>query len=124
MEYLTGGTDPGTGVDSGSGTSASASSSSPATAGPLSSGLSLFSKSQAASGKASSLFGNTSAAHGGNDSNVPSIGGSSSSRSGGYGNVTININVAKGSAIDEHTLAREVKRILQNEDQMRMAVSR
>lgn len=41
-----------------------------------------------------------------------------------YGGVVVNINVPKGTAIDEKKLAREVKNILINEDSIRMAVSR
>ena len=41
-----------------------------------------------------------------------------------YGGVVVNINVPKGTAIDEKKLAREVKNILVNEDAIRMAVSR
>jgi hypothetical protein len=41
-----------------------------------------------------------------------------------YGGVVVNINVPKGTAIDEKKLAREVKNILVNEDSIRMAVSR
>lgn len=50
------------------------------------------------------------------------LGGSSTHTN--YGGVVVNINVPKGTAIDEKKLAREVKNILVNEDAIRMAVSR
>jgi len=55
------------------------------------------------------------------------VGGEGVMGSGGgvnYGGVTVHINVPKGTALDEHKLAREVKRILQDEEQLRMAVIR
>jgi murein DD-endopeptidase MepM/ murein hydrolase activator NlpD len=62
-----------------------------------------------------SLFGN-----GGGDSSphyTPPASGSS------YGNVTVHINVS-GANMDEHKLAREVKRVLEDDARMKMAVSR
>jgi hypothetical protein len=57
-------------------------------------------------------------------------GDSSPSMNGGggggtyYGGVTVTINVPQGSAVNETKLAREVKRILEDEEQLRMAVIR
>lgn len=56
-------------------------------------------------------------AQGGGDSG----GGSSHTN---YGGVVVNINVPRGTAIDEKKLAREVRNILVNEDKIKMAVSR
>lgn len=78
------------------------------------------------------LFGNTSTPLFGNSS-TPLFGGAPSTGEGlggeglggvSYGGVTVNINVPKGTSLDEHKLAREVKRILQDEEQLRMAVIR
>jgi murein DD-endopeptidase MepM/ murein hydrolase activator NlpD len=41
-----------------------------------------------------------------------------------YGGVTVNINLPAGTKVNEKELAREVKRILDNENQIRMAVTR
>lgn len=41
-----------------------------------------------------------------------------------YGGVTVNINIPSGTPINEEKLAREVKRILEDEEQIRMAVIR
>jgi murein DD-endopeptidase MepM/ murein hydrolase activator NlpD len=61
----------------------------------------------------------------------PGTGDSSGSINGGgggggtyYGGVNVTINVPQGSAVNETKLAREVKRILEDEEQLRMAVIR
>jgi hypothetical protein len=41
-----------------------------------------------------------------------------------YGGVTVHINVPSGAAINETTLANEIKRVLRDEEQLKMAVSR
>lgn len=57
------------------------------------------------------------------------LGDSSPTMGGGgggtyYGGVTVHINVPQGTAINETKLAREVKRILEDQEQLRMAVVR
>ena len=49
------------------------------------------------------------------------MGGSSTTT---YGGVTVNINLPSGTQVNEEKLAREVKRILEDEEQIRMAVVR
>jgi hypothetical protein len=53
-------------------------------------------------------------------------GGSEAGSSGGisYGGVNINITVPKNTAINEQTLAREIKRVLNDQDMLQKAVSR
>lgn len=41
-----------------------------------------------------------------------------------YGGVTVHINVPKGTSMNEEKLAREIKRVLASEEQLRMAVNR
>jgi murein DD-endopeptidase MepM/ murein hydrolase activator NlpD len=41
-----------------------------------------------------------------------------------YGGVTVNINVPTGTALNEEKLAREIKKVLAEEEQLRMAVTR
>lgn len=55
------------------------------------------------------------------DGDVPVNSSGSGSR---YGSVTVHINLPAGSAMDERKLALEVKRILQDEEQMRRTVTR
>jgi murein DD-endopeptidase MepM/ murein hydrolase activator NlpD len=59
---------------------------------------------------------------------VGAIGGSSYVSVGNsgvnYGGVTVNINVPTGTALNEEKLAREIKRVLADEEQLRMAVTR
>ena len=70
------------------------------------------------SGETQSLFsGMATDSHGG-------VGGEGMGGGVNYGGVTVNISVPKGAHMDEHKLAREVKRILQDEEQIRMAVIR
>jgi hypothetical protein len=62
--------------------------------------------------------------------NNPGTGDSSGTiNSGGgggtyYGGVNVTINVPQGVAVNETKLAREVKRILEDQEQLRMAVTR
>lgn len=101
-------------ASSGSAANSSAASDSSGAVSAISSSRGLFATPHA------SLFGT-----GGDNSTGPGMYTNSGSGSrANYGGVTIHINVPGGSAINEQTLAREVKRILQDEDQIRMAVSR
>lgn len=77
-------------------------------------------------GSSTPLFSNTSTSlFSSGASSGSGVGGESMSGGGvSYGGVTVHINVPKGAALDEHKLAREVKRILQDEEQIRMAVIR
>ena len=70
------------------------------------------------SGETKSLFSGLTSTGGEGGVGGDGIGGVS------YGGVTVNINIPKGAHMDEHKLAREVKRILQDEEQIRMAVIR
>ena len=78
-------------------------------------GASLFGAGQAAFSNVSSLPAGGGA---GNSSVVASSSGAS------YGNVTVHINLPTGSVVNEQKLAREVKRILDEQDQIKMAVAR
>lgn len=49
---------------------------------------------------------------------------SNMSSSVSYGGVTVNINLPKGSAMDERQLAREIKRVLNDEEQLKRTVGR
>ncbi|CAB4128163.1 Peptidase M23 [uncultured Caudovirales phage] len=60
---------------------------------------------------------------GGSESSDPTILPTRGAMSGGN-NITVHINVPAGAAINEHTLAREVKRILQEDERVKMAVNR
>jgi hypothetical protein len=74
---------------------------------------------------AGSLFGGTlTGSSSGTGDSSPSM--SSGGGGGGtyYGGVNVTINVPQGSAVNETKLAREVKRILEDEEQLRMAVIR
>ena len=58
----------------------------------------------------------------------PSVKEGDSGASGGstvnYGGVNITISVPKGTAINEHTLAKEIKRVLNDQEMLKKAVSR
>lgn len=101
MPYIQGGAHP---TEGGSGVYGSA-----AAATTTPSSHSLFNMSK------TSLFSS-----GGGDS---SPGSTSTSSGSSYGNVTVHINVS-GANMDEHKLAREVKRVLEDEARMKRAVSR
>ena len=60
---------------------------------------------------------------GGSESSDPTILPVGSGSRGGN-NVTVNINVPASASINEQTLAREVKRILQEDERVKMAVNR
>ena len=60
---------------------------------------------------------------GGSESSDPTILPTTGGGRGGN-NVTVHINVPASAAINEQTLAREVKRILQEDERVRMAVNR
>lgn len=55
---------------------------------------------------------------------LPGIGGGDGGSSVSYGGVSVTINIPKGTAMDETKLAREIKRVLSDENQLRMAVTR
>lgn len=55
---------------------------------------------------------------------LPGIGGGDGGSSVSYGGVSVTINIPKGTAMDETKLAREIKRVLADENQLRMAVTR
>jgi hypothetical protein len=68
-----------------------------------------------------SLFAGNNSGTGDSSGSMNSGGGGSSTY---YGGVNVTINVPQGSAVNETKLAREVKRILEDEEQLRMAVIR
>ena len=41
-----------------------------------------------------------------------------------YGGVNVTINIPTGTALNEEKLAREIKKVLADEEQLRMAVTR
>jgi murein DD-endopeptidase MepM/ murein hydrolase activator NlpD len=77
------------------------------------------------SSSSGSLFSgvNSSDGTGGSESTDPTILPVGSGSHGGN-NVTVNINVPASASINEQTLAREVKRILQEDERVKMAVNR
>jgi murein DD-endopeptidase MepM/ murein hydrolase activator NlpD len=77
------------------------------------------------SSSSGSLFSgvNSSDGTGGSESTDPTILPVGSGSRGGN-NVTVNINVPASASINEQTLAREVKRILQEDERVKMAVNR
>jgi murein DD-endopeptidase MepM/ murein hydrolase activator NlpD len=95
-----------------------------ATASSATSATHQLFKTQGASlfGSGASAFSNVPTTPAGGGAGNSSVVASSSGAN--YGNVTVNINLPTGSVVNEQKLAREVKRILDEQDHINMAVTR